>query len=240
MGGGETPSFEEWANYCFTQGLDDFRCVEPAAQAAIEARERRFCRLEPHLLAAYLTELFQRPPEFFDRFTDAELAAGVWFIFGISSEYMGALMYGDLPDVARTECVQSISSFFTNVLDQACGDHGRDPDIDFFRARPDSLDLDGAVHMIWDMGALGFPEAGSPLVEPLFNLLEAAVFGCRTSACRASGLHGLGHIGHCVSERSMEIFQPRIDGLINRFLGRADVPAWLREYAERARDGNIQ
>jgi hypothetical protein len=69
------------------------------------------------------------------------------------------------------------------------------------------------------------------LVEPGFRVIETVLAECRTSSCRISALHGLGHL-HDYHGR-------RVERIIDGFLARPDLPEWLRTYAMKARGGCV-
>lgn len=225
------PSFDEWVEYCFTQGYADFRSADIEDEAYV-AREERFLGLDPVLLAGYIVRLFRAPSFIADRYTDEQIGQATWFLFGVASEYFSELIAAGIPQDLQVECITSMATLYTDLFDRVCGRRGEDPDTDYCNA----LEVDGAVYMIWDMGshvgAIMFPEKTEYLVQPGFDVLDAVLTRCRTSSCLISALHGLGHLKH---------YHPqRVEQVIDRFLATRRPPAWVREYATQARTGYIQ
>jgi hypothetical protein len=228
------PGFQEWAEYCFTLGQEDFRRYSTDDEA--ESRSQRFHELDDRTTVEYLTRLFEAPEWIADKYTDQQIADGTWFIFGVGSDYLTSRT-GVPPDDA-VRCWRAISNLYVQLFDRVCGRRGTDPD-----AKLD-LRVDTAVYMIWDMGHLElsamFPENAPHLFEPAIQILETALFRCRTAACRQSALHGLGHVAGTHEGKDHPEVVARVLGMIDSFLQRTDVPAWLREYAEQARATSIQ
>ncbi|MCW5768956.1 MAG: hypothetical protein KIT19_09750 [Phycisphaeraceae bacterium] len=237
-----TPTFDEWVTYCFTQGQDDFSGTSPDGDEAANARTEKFLGMSPLLLTTYLTQLFESPSFVAKRYTDKQIAQATWFIFGHGSCYIGDMRRGDIPPELQVRCVRSITTLYTDMFDRVCGRHGTDPDSDL----RDSVEVDGAVYMMWDMdnleGMVMFPEKGPHLVEPGIEVLEHVLLRCRTSACRVSALHGIGHIYgiHSYSGDGDKAIAARLRAIVDAFMDRDDLPEWLREYAAHAREGAVQ
>ncbi len=216
-------------DYCFVHGYADFA---NATNEAAEARDERFAPVRGFVLCDYLTRLFESRGFVAERYTDAQIAAGVWFIFGIASEY---LRYADWPcDVrATSRCIRAIGTMYRDLFDCVCGDHGSDSQSERIDAG-----VDCAVYMIWDMdSSLGAGLAGSnwaagQIAEAELAVLDMALFCCRTSACQVSALHGIGEI--IVPRREGQVTE-RLRQLIDRYLAERSPPEWLREYAALAR-----
>lgn len=228
------PGFQEWAEYCFTLGHADFHAT---GDKAAGERHGRFTRLEARTAVEYLTRLFEAPEWIAEKYSDQQIADGIWFIFGVGSMHLASAWSPDvLPDDA-VRCWRSISNLYLRLFDRVCGRRGAEPDADL------DLPVDSAVYMIWDMGHLElsamFPEDAPHLFEPVIEILETALFRCRTAACRESALHGLGGAASIHENDDHPEVVARLVGIIDSFLERTDVPAWLRAYAEEARTGNI-
>lgn len=234
------PTFEQWVTYCFTQGHGDFSGTSPDDEEAVQAREARFFSMDPSLLTTYLTQLFESPSFVAERYTDNQIAEATWFIFGCGSGYIGDMRRGTvLPDL-QVRCVRAITTLYTDLFDRVCGHHGTDPDSDL----RDTVEVDGAVYMMWDMdhleGTVMFPEKGPHLVEPGIEVLESVLRRCRTSACRVSALHGIGHI-YCIHNyQGDKAIAARLGAIVDAFTEREDLPEWLRDYAAHAREGYVQ
>lgn len=231
------PSFEEWVEYCFTQGYDNWASGDDDESTD---RHERFVCLESSVITAYLTRLFESPEFLGSAYSPEQIANAMWFIFGCASEYLKDVRYGNVGPGEQIRCIRSVATLYTDLLDRVCGDRGRDPDTDL-RERSK---IDGAVYMIWDMdsleGTVMFHEKHPHLVEPGLFVLESVLQKCRTSACRVSALHGIGHcLMHGPSE-SDEAVTIRLREFVDRFVASTPLPDWLAEYAACARDGYVQ
>lgn len=232
MADANPPSFEEWLHYCLTRGS-----LNPD-----ESEERRILRfelMEPSALAALMHRLFASPGFLADRCTPDQIGDLVDFLFSIDSGYMTRVFLArDVPASIQAALLAELSTFYIELLDRVCGRRGADPDSDLrFTDR-----LDCKVYMMWDMNGLecvGVRSEHPHLIEPGLRVLEAALFRCRTSACRISALHGIGHLYSMNSESQPSIAR-QLQSLVDRFLGSASVPDWLAEYAACARDGYVE
>lgn len=220
------PTFDEWVTYCFTQGHADFHADDSPLG---EDRCKRFLSIPDPTLAEYSLRLFLSPSFIADEYTDQQIADGVWFIFGRTSEYPHQWFSADVPKELQIRIMQSIAMMYTGLFDRVCNARGAKPD--------DDLDskLDIAVFMIWDMDGIECP-AISPerhpyLIDPTFEVLEAGLFRCRTATCKRSALHGLGHLidGH----------PKRVRAMIDRYFVLPKQPRSLRDYAKEAHAGEI-
>jgi hypothetical protein len=226
------PTFDQWVTYCFTQGYHD---VVGDFSGDREARHARFLMADFELLTAYLTQLFESPSFIAERFTDKQIAEATWFIFG--SGCICNMCDAAVPPSRQIRCVRSITTFYTDLLDRVCGRHGEDPDSDL----RDIVELDGAVYMMWDMnflaGLITLPEKGPHLVEPAIEILDNVLRRCRTSACRVSALHGIGHVYDPGRDKAIAA---RLREIVDAFTDRETLPEWLNDYAAGARRGAVQ
>ncbi len=226
------PSFDDWVEYCFTQGNADFqfRYGSPGYEE-VEKRIEKFCDLDPVVLADYTATLFGSPGFVAQRYSDEQIAEATWFLFGVASSYFGELFSDAVPTETQVRCMDLVATFYTDLFDLVCGKRGTDPDTDY----TNSLSVDVAVYMIWEVSLIGgvvmFPDRDSHLAEPGFGVLKTVLEKCRTSSCLMSALHGLGHI-------QMENPQ-RVEQIIDEFLSNRQIPMWLHEYAMRAREGAV-
>ena len=229
------PDYHEWVAYCFEQGYSDFHEDEKTADEPKEViweREERFCGRIPYdVLTEYGIRLFEQPAFLIEKYTDQQITEGVWFLFGSASEYFHDFRDKVVPTDNQLALMHSVATMYTDLFDRVCNRHGKDPDEDCVNELP----LDVAVFMIWDMscieGPLCFPKDHPHLVDPSFDVLETALFKCRTSTCKLSALHGLGEV--------QRKHQERVHELIDRFLDQPDQPEFLREYAVSARSGDV-
>lgn len=227
------PSFDDWVEYSFTQGYADFhfRYGSPGYEEA-EDRAEKFCGFDPIVLADYITTLFISPGFIAQRYSDEQIADATWYLFGVESSYFSDLFSKAVPNETQVLCMDLVATFYTDLFDLVCGKRGTDPDTRY----TNSLSVDIAVYMIWEMsligGAVMFPDRDSDLAESGFGVLTTVLEKCRTSTCLMSALHGLDHI---------QMENPRrVEQIIDEFLSNRQIPMWLHKYAMRARKGAVQ
>lgn len=234
------PSFDQWVQYAFTKAVDDFWERSGDVEDVVRFREASFLDLDPVCVTEYLTRLFESPAFIADRYSNDQIADATSFLFGIGSEYFLEVQSNAVPADLQARCIRSVTRLYTDLYDRVCGQRGTDPDSDL----RETCKVDGAVYMIWDMNYLEctvmFPERNRHLVEPGIEVLETVLRRCRTSACRVSALHGIGHI-RCAHEYGGDgTIVERLKGIVDEFVRVRDLPDWLREYAACARDGGVQ
>jgi hypothetical protein len=234
------PSFEEWVDECFRHKRPEsgtyYSGFVPTANVEYDHDELAGEIYAP-LLAAYMTRLFDAPGFIANRFTDDEIAAGTHFLFGAEAGCLRELRGGGVSPGVFLRCLRSVGTLYTDLFDRVCGTRGQRPDEEF-KAR-----IDSAVYMIWDTDSLDYAVTidwpDGPCTEAGFTILEAALMRCRTSACRQSALHGIGHL---MMQRPCEgdvTIRDRLRGLVDRFLHEKQPPEWLAEYAREARAGRV-
>lgn len=230
------PSFDDWVEYCFARAYRDWWTRSDESSARVE----RFTVIEPRIIVQYITRLFRDPHFIADRFTDDQISGAVHFIFGISSGYFYAVRDDSVESHARVECVRSVEPMYLRLLDHVCCGRGRDPDARYEGG------VDEAVFMIWDMDVIGEAAKGPPataaLADTCIEVLDNVLNRCRTSTCKGSALHGIGHLYGFHSDYGKAPSKPvavRLRAIVDEFLGRSDVPEWLREYALQAREGRV-
>ncbi len=186
-----------------------------------------------------MTRLFEAPVFIADQYSDAQIAKGIWYIFGVGSEYTSVFYSDEVSLEARSRCVRAVATVYTDLFDRVCGLRGEDID-----AEIEDSDVDGAVYMIWDMGGIEHvivANAEDPLSLAGFHVLEAALMKCITAACRQSALHGLGHvIGSHAPTEPIALHEPLLYDRLTLPIHAARPPEWLKEYAAAARAGNVQ
>ncbi len=212
------PSFEDWLGYCFDNPHD-------------EDIDTRFHLLQPILLSDWLIRLLSESDSYQTALPSECLARGIWFIFGVGSEYMREFRHTSVNKLRQGEVVLSMRNLYQNVFDKVADQGGKRP----ASSTNDFNDLDGSIYMIWDMngleGAAMFP-GEEHLIDPIFRVLEAAL-QCRTVACQIGGLHGLGHLQPHHPKRVAE--------LIDRFTSRKRTRMpWVVQYASQARKGMVE
>jgi hypothetical protein len=227
MSNNPIPTFDEWVSYCFTKGRADFNTLEGKSWRYNARRLERYTLLPPVVLADYAIRLFSDPFRLVNNFTDERIADGAWFLFSCESGYPNAWFSKQVAFDRRIEVMRSIVDLYVNCFDLVCNRRGADPD-GFYT---NTLPVDIAVGMIWDMQSGIDCAMHSGLEGSGFEVLEAALFRCRTASCKGSSLHGLGHL--------VDAYPDRARSMIDRFLTLPNQPEHLREYALEARTGRI-
>lgn len=240
MGTSVPPSFDDWVRYSFTKAADDFWDRSHDAEDVVRSREALFLDIEATCITQYLTRLFESPAFIANRYSDDQVADATSFLFGIGSEYFVDVQSSKVPADMQVRCIRSLATLYTDLYDRICGRRGTDPDADL----RETCEIDGAVYMIWDMNyvecTVMFPDRNPHLVEPGIEVLETVLQQCRTSACRVSALHGIGHIRCAREYEGDRVIAERLKAIIDEFVRGRDLPDWLSEYAACARDGGVQ
>ncbi|MBL8760430.1 MAG: hypothetical protein JNL50_03930 [Phycisphaerae bacterium] len=183
--------------------------------------------------------MFEAPGFVADRFSIDQITAGVWYIFGCTSSYFVYLRDRSVAIEEQVRCVRGVATCYTDLFERVCCNRGVDPDLELF----EQSEIDGAVYMMWDMdcfeGTLAHPQDNPHLIEPGLFVLESALMRCRTSTCRVSALHGIGHL-YSRFEDEKDPLADRLRELVDRFVASTTMPDWLAEYAACARDGYVQ
>ena len=224
--------FDAWIDYCFTRGYDDFRRGRDVTGDYIEPHSSN--ATWPHhvsalLITDFLIRLFSDPRDLAERYTDQQLAAGIWFIFSVASGYIGLTTDSSVPIARRDDVIRALPVFYRDLLDRVCCCRGPDPDGHYIHTK----ELDTAVYMMWHMGELAHVFMGDePPSDIGFSVLENVLLSSVTSSCQASALHGLGHIARKSPNR--------VENLIDGFLRARPRADWIVAYAAKARRGAIQ
>lgn len=216
------PSFPEWFHYQMTDAHDDFMGANTSIEA--EGRMELIEEIPTGALLEFYLQFLNLPSSEFDICAPHQLGNAIWSLFGANA----ALHHTDLGDRSG-EFFDALHRFYLNVLDERCCNWRAAPDDPYSQSEK----LDTAVYMMWDMGGLcviPYDDLNVNWTSEAFDALTAILLRCRTSTCRLSILHGLGHAAHR---------QPLCTPLIERFLSESDPPAWLRDYAEGAKRGAV-
>jgi hypothetical protein len=210
------PSFESWVDFCFCLSEHHWSIAE---------EHQKFLLMQPPVLADYLQRLFLNSSTLLSGYSFKQLGAGVWFIFGVASEYMYELR-ASTPPGTQVKVTLAVKQLYSDLFD-VLGDTRQSRPA---RHTNDFNELDNAVYMIWDMGQIECGTSEPHLVDPTFELLEHVIL-CKTVACQISGLHGLNHQHH--------MFPVRVEALVDLFLEKqTSAMPWVREYAVHAKRGN--
>lgn len=220
------PGFDEWLDYCFTRGLDDFHARGPDS----DAHDERIARFESYspAIGGHIVRLFESPAFLADRFTDDQLAAGIRYIFGAPSQHFIG-MKAEAPRELIERCVRASLTVFTDLFDPVCV---RREERASGERPPDSIEQ--AVIDIWDSGydAVAMPQNASEAeFEAGLFVIEGVLERCRSAACRLSALEGIG-TGLMSSVRGRG---RRLRGILRSLLRRDDLQQEVRALAEGLR-----
>lgn len=257
-----TVGFEEWVAYCFDQGPRDFAKEDldlRKPDASWEARVTRH-EIDGATAARYLKRLFLESGARLSAVSDADLAEGVWYVFGIGGGFFDAMTSdwerrdGTRNPIATTDEIAAVfdamPAIYRDVFEHRC-----QPDFKPESASTSDADrVSGAVYMIWDMDQCIYLVSGSeqatvdnPITTAGLAALSTVLRECASAACLYSALHGLGHLiqqSRCQNLYAggdarglLERGQRIIDGLFE--CRAAMLTPHLIEYAKCARDGAV-
>jgi len=233
----DAPEYEAWRRYGFTQACADI-CSKNDQDA--EQRWCHFAYIPAETVLKYLTRCFEEAASLVDDFTAKEVADGVeQGIFGAESEFFLTLRKGGLPPERVAQCYRAVKTLYRHCFDRMCCRGAGDPDGDYINLRSmdggASDDLDGAVYMIWDTStidaAISLPDEHPELFEASVDVLRDVLMRCRTSTCKISALHGVGHLHFARPEVAVR--------LVDEYLERPGQPQWVIDYALKAREGCV-
>jgi hypothetical protein len=214
-------SLDRWVHYVF-----DHPVTDTAWHFHVDAPDLRPPATQT---AELIAETFERSGELLQRFTDAQLNQGLWFLVSSSSsDYLSCLTDASVPWPARRRTLRSFVPLFRNLMAARCT-------ASLSHRRESGSALNSACYMWWDLLLLdGSWEAGRPPepihVEALAVLEE--LLEIPHDACRESALHGLGHLA---------LFHPEAALILDAFIERSlDLRPELTAYARQARTGRIQ
>ncbi|MEJ5236879.1 MAG: hypothetical protein WHT82_00825 [Limisphaera sp.] len=183
---------------------------------------------EPEQIALLIAEMFENSGRLLERFSDAQLDQGLWFVVsGDGSEFMFSLVEEKVPLAVRVRALRSFVPLFEQVMALRCSP------VLCHLDEPGAKRLNDVCYMWWDIlpihGRPDLPERRAFDAEVL--LVLARLLAIPHDACRESALHGIGH--WC-------IYYPELGRVVDDFLARTpDLRPELVAYAERARDGCV-
>lgn len=258
-----TVGFEEWVAYCFGQGPRDFAREDLDPRKPEESWEARVTRheIDGATAARYLKRLFLESGARLSAVSDAELAEGVWYVFGIGGGFFSTMTSdwerrdGTRNPVATaveiTAVFDAMPVIYRDVFERRCP-----PDFKPENACQSDVDrLGAAVYMIWDMDQCIYLVSGSqpdtldnPITTAGLAALSTVLRECASPACLYSALHGLGHLiptGRYQSQGAAgdgRNLLTRSQAIIDDFLEcrAATLTPDLIEYAKCAREGGVQ
>jgi hypothetical protein len=242
------PTFEEWVEHCFHPGhFDPCREAEEAVRelstlsmGAVDEEYgnevSRMGTIPPIEQAAFMTRLFESPQLHMGTRSDHDLTRAIWFLFSMTeSDHLHRAFAKDVPEAQRIRLIRSIGTLYTELFERVCNRHGECPEKELY----DTLRLDGAVYMMWDLGFEGLV-LQDPLIDHSIEVLRTALMSCASSSCHMSALHGLGHaIWHFENYTREQATADRLRPLIHDYLNARKRPEWLVEYAHQALTGVV-
>ena len=177
---------------------------------------------DPRRAVEYLTKALSSGRDLLEQFTHRQIAEGFHYLLGAGAgpEVLEQLWNADVPWPDRRRCIMAIPKLYTDVLEQEADGVG------------------GCAYMLWDLVAYGYqcgnrdattnPEDArvqDAMLEALRPMLNS-----RHPETQAGALHGLGHLCHRDTART-----------IREFLA-SDKPsnAQVRAYAASVLEGSFQ
>lgn len=214
------PPFERWVQYLFNHPVTD-----PAWYWDLTVDQ---VDVNPRLVVAYVTRLFEESGALLAEFSDGQLNHGLWFLVS-TSEVLYALRDKNVALDHRIQCVRSISQIFQQLFAERCTPHLSH--LEIVGASP----LNRICYMWWDI----LSHHGQPN-DPSRRAVDSAclevmeeTLALPSIACQESALHGLGHWALYYPERCSEA----VDGFL---ASHPRLSPNLVEYAKCARTGMVQ
>lgn len=258
-----TVEFEEWVAYCFGQGPRDYAREDLDPRKPDKAWEARITghQIDGATAARYLKRLFLESGERLSAVSDADLAEGVWYVFGSGGGFFDAMTSdwmrrdGTRNPIATADEIAAVFDtmpvIYRDVFEHRCA-LGFKPES---ASTSDTDRVSGAVYMIWDMDQCIYLVSGSqpdtldnPITTAGLAALSTVLRECVSPACLYSALHGLGHLipkGRYQSQGAAgdgRNLLTRSQAIIDDFLEcrAATLTPDLIGYAKCARDGGVQ
>lgn len=222
-------TFNEWVNYVFDHPIMMpewwFQPLETGHHPIGDASSH------PATTLAYMTRLFSEPSFLVERFSRAQIDQGLNFLVSnCCSNHMFVLTNESLPWPARRACFDAMIALYAKLMAPVYGN-----DISYLDQVPKPSDQPNfACYMWWDIiplyGGMDHPDRDR-INDAVLHIFEE-VLKLDSEACLESVLHGLGHWGMYMNDRTRPI--------VEDFLKRADISLELRRYAEYAATGCVQ
>lgn len=215
------PRYQEWINHLF-----DHPVADPEWHWDDDASA--FLAEEPEI--AELIELtFRNSGSDLQRFSDAQLNQGLWYLASTScSDYFFALRSDRVSLERRLSAIASISVLYRDCFQQRCTQT-----LSHLNQQPSSP-LNSICYMFWDICPISYlcdyPDE-QQLADACFAVL-VETFALDHLACREAAIHGYGEFSCSYSER--------VEQALDRVLETEFADPLLRDYAHRARYSYIQ
>lgn len=211
-------SFQEWLEYSFNR---------PVPQERAEAwywLEDDY-EIDDRSRTIYVIELFENPSVLIDRYSEPQIAQGLWYICSAAcSNHMCEFSCSATPSEVRKQAVLSLLNLykylFVPLTDKDGFDNG-------------TRHCNTVCFMLWDIDSLWPPKeepAKSDFWKDASYVLERAI-RLPSVTVQMSALHGLGHLRSAYTQDSIDIIQ--------QFLLSESVTNEVREYAYEAMYGHV-
>jgi hypothetical protein len=181
--------------------------------------------------AALVTTMCLRCGEDLARYSDAEVADGLYYIFNNAcSDIPNDVRDADIPIETKLEAIRSIKTLYKDCFEVRCS-----PVLSHLNEKAESP-LWFICYMFWDITPLSYwphQEHQTGYYEAVLDVLQFALT-CSNIACIESGLHGLGHFSYYpLSERLTTI-------TTNFINNHPHLRPELLDYARRTMIGGVQ
>jgi hypothetical protein len=214
-------SFDQWVGFVF-----DHEITRPEWYWAVRD-DYEWLENSPVTVAEYWSRLFEEPGLLLERFSREQVGEGLWYLSSDAcSEYWRVITLDAVPSGIQERSVRSIGRLFERLFAPQCGaELGH---LNYRKSGSDALNM--ACYMWWHHFPCG--EVTSDRLRGCIEVMEG-ILKLKSEACCESALHGLGHLRR---RNSVDV-----SGIVDRFLTESPrISRELKDYAERARDGDVQ
>jgi hypothetical protein len=215
---GNKPTFGEWLESVFQREVRDPSWWFDEGASLPLAPEA-----DPIHALDLLTRLFETPSGL-GRYTNPQVAKGLWFLFDSTcSGYMELLRNPQLPLPSRLRCIAAIFTLNRDLFAVRCA-----PEID----DPNEHSLSTTCHMLWDLSEALEPNPDNPAIDQACMETLTKILEIKHPVCQQSALHGLGHWAGS--------YPTRIEEIVDAFLSRgSQLHPKVKDFAIKARSGDV-
>lgn len=256
-----TLTFDDWLDYVFNRPIAEAEDDGDAWywQKDGEGNDLAWWVPEANVIADYLIRMMESPAMLMTKFSEMQIAQGLWFIFSCCSNptegfdeegyewftteeydhnainYVLRVMHESVHHSVQERLIRSIFILYRDLFAPNCSNWfglRRDPPL------PDDPEfvqpLDGVCWMLWDLNGvyqlLAIPRLHY-LVEPGFAVLSQ-ILRLNSAQCQAAALHALGHL--------QPSFPDRVAAMIDDYVAQSvDLHPNLVRYAADAKAGSV-
>jgi len=215
-------SFEEWVAFVFDRPVTDSEWYWDTSADWWEG--------PPVIQAEYLALLFESSPDTLERFSDAQLNRGLYYVASNGqSDYMFALVDETVDWPLRRRALRALYDLYAGCFASRCspGLSHRDEQV--------LSPLNAICYMWFDVipiHAQSEDRTRHEIDEVMLEVMER-ILTLDSEACQEGALHGLGHWQYQ--------YPKRVQAIIDAYLARnRQIRKALRQYALNARSGCIQ